>query len=84
MPTFHVRNGKVRGPSQLTARVGDDVVFSVTADAADEVHVHTYDVSVPLEPGRPALVRLRADIPGVFEVELEDNHALLTQLRVKP
>jgi len=79
-----VSNGEVEGPEQLPASVGDVVTFSVTSDVRDEVHVHTYDVLVPVEPGRPATVRVRADIPGVFEIELEDSHLLLTKLRVRP
>ena len=84
MPTFVVSKDKVRGPDRITAMTGDKVVFSVTADRADEVHVHGYDVMVPVRPGRASTVRLRAEIPGVFEVELEDSHLLLTQLRVSP
>lgn len=84
VPTFVVANGKVRGPERITATVGDEVVFTVKADSADEVHVHGYDKTLPLRPGRPATVRLRADIPGVFEVELEESRLVLTRLRVSP
>lgn len=79
-----VSKGKVTGPDRINAKVGDRVVFSVTADTADHVHVHTYDVMVAIKPGRAATVRVRADIPGVFEVELEDSHLVLTRLRVTP
>lgn len=80
--TFSVKNGKVRGPSRITAKIGDKVTLSVTADTSDEVHVHGYDVTARVRPGKVATVRVRADIPGVFEIELEDSHLLLTQLRV--
>jgi heme/copper-type cytochrome/quinol oxidase subunit 2 len=79
-----VTNGKVDGPRRITAKLGDEVVFVVTADSSDEVHVHTYDVSVDVKPGRAATVRVEADIPGVFEIELEESKVLLTQLRVSP
>jgi hypothetical protein len=77
-----VIEGEVDGPSRIKATVGDKVTFSVTADTRDEVHVHGYDVTFPVRAGRPTTVRVKADIPGVFEVELEDSHLLLTQLRV--
>lgn len=84
LPTFTVANGKVDGPKRITAKVGDEVSFLVTADKRDEVHVHTYDVTVDIAPGKQATVRVQADIPGVFEIELEESHLLLTQLRVSP
>lgn len=82
VPSFVVTGGQVEGPAQVTASVGEEVVFTVTADTADEVHVHGYDLTVPAEPGRPATVRFQADVPGIFEVELEASHLPLTQLRV--
>jgi hypothetical protein len=81
-PAFVVTAGEVEGPAQITTTVGEEVVFTVTADTADEVHVHGYDITVPVEPGKPATVRFPADIPGIFEVELESEHQPLTQLRV--
>jgi len=83
-PAFSVVGGRVEGPAQVRAKLGDVVTFTVTSDMADEVHVHTYDVTVPLKPGRPATVRVRVDIPGVFDVELEETHTPLTKLRVSP
>jgi predicted small lipoprotein YifL len=82
LASFIVRAGEVEGPAQITATVDDEVLFTVTADTADEVHVHGYDITVPVESGKPATVRFPADIPGVFEVELEDAHQPLTQLRI--
>jgi hypothetical protein len=81
-PSFVVSKGEVNGPRELSATVGEEVVFTVTADAADEVHVHGYDETFPVKPGEATTVRLQADIPGIFEVELEAAHLQLTQLRV--
>ena len=81
-PSFVVSGGEVEGPGQVTATVDEEVVFTVSSDTADEVHVHGYDATVPVTPGKPATVRFQADIPGVFEVELEDSGLLLTQLRI--
>lgn len=82
VPAITVTEGEVDGPSRIKATVGDEVTFSVTSDTKDEVHVHGYDVTFPVRPGRATTVRVEADIPGVFEVELEDSHLVLTQLRV--
>lgn len=81
-PALVASGGQVEGPRQITVSAGEEVVFTVSSDTADEVHVHGYDITVPLTPGGPATVRLQAEIPGVFEVELEDSGLLLTQLRV--
>lgn len=83
-PAFVASGGQVEGPRQVTATAGEEVVFTVTSDTADEVHVHGYDITVPLTPGEPATVRFQAEIPGVFEVELHGSGLLLTQLRVTP
>jgi hypothetical protein len=80
--SFVVSKGEVKGPRQLSAAVGEEVVFTVTADTADEVHVHGYDETFLVKPGQATTVRLKADIPGVFEVELEESGLQLTQLRV--
>lgn len=84
IPTFRVTNGTVRGPGRITAKLGDTVSFSVTAvtgDTADEVHVHTYDISVALEAGPPRRA-WACRHSRVFEMELEESHVRLTQLRV--
>ena len=63
---------------------GDRVVFVVTSDVADEVHVHGYDLSRDVGAGRPARIAFRATIPGRFEVELEDRRVPIAELTVTP
>ena len=58
------------------------VRLEVTADRADEVHLHGYDRKVDVEPGTPAVLELTADVPGVFEVELEEAGLKLVELQV--
>lgn len=79
-----VSDGQVDGPGEVAVTVGDQVVIRVSADVADEVHVHGYDLHVDLEPGLPGEIRFSADAPGVFEVELEDAGLLLLSLTVEP
>jgi hypothetical protein len=80
-----VRGGRVVGGLRR-ARLerGEVVVLLVRADVADHVHLHGYDIMRDVSPGRPARLRLRATIPGRFEVELEDRRLLIAQLEVRP
>ena len=80
---FTFSGGKVTGDSRVTVKLGDQVTIRVTSDVAEEVHVHTYDRMVDLEPGVPGEVTFTADIPGVHEVELEDSAHHLTSLEVQ-
>ena len=48
---FTFTGGNVTGDSRVTVKLGDEVTIRVTSDVAEEVHVHTYDLTVDLEPG---------------------------------
>jgi hypothetical protein len=62
---------------------GQKVRIRVQADRAEEVHLHGYDLSADVAPGRPAVIDFTADAPGVFEVELEQAHLRLFELQVQ-
>ncbi len=81
---IEVEEGRVEGPARIEVSQGDRVRIEVEADVADEVHVHTYDILVDTVPGQKVLVEFRADIAGVFEIELESAGLLLTRLEVTP
>ena len=61
---------------------GAAVRLTVDVDIADEVHVHGYDLTAEVNPESPVIIEFVADIPGIFEVELEDAHRLLVELQV--
>jgi hypothetical protein len=85
-PAIEVRvaGGKVQGGVRREqVRRGDAVVLRVVADVADEVHLHGYDRSADVGPGKPAQISFTADIPGVFEVELEQRRQKLLELEVR-
>jgi hypothetical protein len=63
---------------------GKRVVVIVTSDVRDHVHVHGYDRFADVGPGMRARLRFRATIPGRFVIELEDRHAQIAELTVKP
>jgi len=61
---------------------GDLVTIIMTSDVAEEVHVHGFDLHLDLTPGEEARLEFVADIPGLFEVELEESHRFLFELAV--
>jgi FtsP/CotA-like multicopper oxidase with cupredoxin domain len=79
-----VAGGKVE-TAQRRVRVsrGDRVRIQVQSDQADEVHVHGFDLSEEVGPGKPATIEFTADLPGVWEVELENAKRKLFDLEVR-
>jgi hypothetical protein len=70
-------------PGPVEVKLGQRVIIDVTSDAADEVHVHGYDRTLELSPGKPGRIEFTASIPGAFEVEHEEAHKELFELRVR-
>lgn len=69
---------------KLTAYEGQNLVFKVTSDTADELHIHGYDQSLELQPNEAAELEFKADKTGRFEVELHKADLQLTALEVQP
>ena len=84
-----VIEAKVTGSTVETAsrrvRVdrGEKVRIRVEADRNEEVHLHGYDLSRDVAPGKPAVLDFVADAPGIFEVELERAHLRLFEIQVQ-
>jgi hypothetical protein len=76
-----LRAGRER---ELQVTKGERVRFRVRHPTAEEVHVHGYDISRELEPGRTETLSFEAELEGIFEVELERSGAPLATLTVKP
>jgi len=79
-----VQAGEVVGPERFSFAVGEQVSVRVLSDTSDAIHVHGYDVYFETEPGIPTEIALTADVPGIFEVELESSHLPLFELEVTP
>lgn len=78
-----VASGQVSGGvSRKRIDVGESVTVRVTSDVAEEIHVHGYDLTRDLTPGVPVELTFTADIPGVFEVELENSGLKVAELEV--
>jgi hypothetical protein len=83
--TIAIRNGvPVGGVQELEYGSGEQVQFRVRSDAADEVHVHGYDLSKDVAAGGAVSFSFPADIEGIFEVELEERGEQIAELRVNP
>lgn len=74
--------GQVQGEDRYEVDSGAVVRIMVTSDVTDEVHVHGYDVFGDVVPDVPAVIEFTADIPGIFEVELEEAGRVLFELVV--
>ena len=77
-----IESGETSGLDLIKVTLGDTVEVMILSDAPGEVHVHGYDLFFELEADTPLLVSFLADVPGVFEVELEGSHLLLFDLEV--
>lgn len=79
---LEVTDGRLEGGARREAApLGEEVTVRVSGNSADHVHIHGYDLFLHLEDGEGELA-FTADIPGVFEIELEEAGIVLVQLEV--
>ncbi len=53
VPELEIRNGApVGGPLEVEVTEGDELRIDVTTDAPDELHLHSYDVYLDIQPGK--------------------------------
>src|SRR5215203_4582689 len=72
------------GVERRTIELGREVLLVVRSDVADHIHLHGYDLVADVAPGAPARLRFTADVPGRFEVELENRGVPIADLTVRP
>jgi hypothetical protein len=71
---------------RVALEVGQSVRITVTSDADDEIHVHGFELELPLVAGTPTEIEFVVGTtpgPGLYEVELHDSGLLLLQLEVR-
>ena len=78
-----VYDGAADGAEHVIIERGDEVELTITSDVADEVHVHGYDYKADVAPGAPAVIVFVADLPGIYEIELEKARLVLFELEVR-
>ena len=69
---------------RFSVQRGREVEIVVRSALSDHVHVHGYDLMADVAPGAPATIRFTADVPGRFEIELEDRGLPIAELEVRP
>lgn len=88
--TIVLRDHEVSGgPVEIKATKGQTVRFVVRSDAADDIHVHGYDVERQVMPGKPVRFSFPADIEGIFEIESHEaehhgSEPVIARLVVEP
>ncbi len=81
--SFDVYEGQISGNDHVVVGLGTEVEIVVTADMTDEVHVHGYDHVADVSPGSAAVILFVADLPGIYEVELEGSGLTILELEVR-
>ena len=78
------RGKRVKGPAVLKVSQGDEVTLHITADTADEFHLHGYNLIVQLQPNSTATMHIVAKLTGRFTYELHKSDLELGALEVYP
>jgi hypothetical protein len=52
---------------------GDEVAILVTSDGEGELHLHGYDLALPLEPGQVTALRFQAGLSGRYPAALHHH-----------
>lgn len=85
VPTIVVRDGEpVGGVQTLEFDAGEDVRFRVSSDAAEEIHVHGYDIAKDVPAGGTIEFDFPAELEGIYEAELEELGVQIAELRINP
>ena len=74
----------VDGIEEVEVEKNDRLEIEVTSDQELPIHFHGYDLEKDAAPGKPAVFKLKADIEGVFEVEVESTGTQIAEVTVKP
>ena len=84
--TIVVSNGQPQGGLRhLTVKKGGTVDLAVTSNISDDVHVHGYDIEKPVKAGGTVKFHFKANMDGVFEVEVHKPTAnQIASLEVAP
>jgi hypothetical protein len=83
MVRITVVGGRPQGGIQRPeVKQGEQVTLVVRSDVADHVHLHGYDLMADAGPGKTARIVFDADVPGRFEIELEDRGIQIGELTV--
>jgi plastocyanin len=69
----------------LQAKVGQPIIFHVTSDAADELHVHSVpDHKFEIAAAPNQTFQFTVDVPGNVDVELHHLDRTIATIQVRP
>lgn len=77
-----VEAGQLVSERRAEVKLGDNVRLVVESDAADELHLHGYDLIAEVVAGEITELTFVAEIPGIFEVEFETSRLQVLELVV--
>ncbi|GAA0626319.1 hypothetical protein HPO96_37300 [Kribbella sandramycini] len=79
-----IAGGKVTSSqgALVKAKSGQTVLITAVSDVADSLHVHGYDETLDLKPGKSASVTFKTSDKGIFEVETHESGKLVFKLQV--
>jgi|GEM_PF-1243858 len=85
VPTIEVRDGEpVGGVQTLEFSAGEEIRFRVSSDAAEEIHIHGYDIAKDVPAGGTIEFDFPAELEGIYEAELEGLGVQIAELRINP
>jgi hypothetical protein len=80
-----VRGGKrISEPAVLKVHKGDEVTLRITTDAADELHLHGYNLHARVSPEKTTTLQFTAKLTGRFAYEFHRSGLELGALEVFP
>ena len=72
--------------NRVAVEIGQTVRITVTGEADDEVHVHGFELELPITAGTPGVLEFEVGAepgPGLYEVETHESELLLFQIEVR-
>lgn len=75
---------RIEGPSIIKLKRGDYVDVDFVSDGADELHLHGYDITLPLKPNDIARLSFMAKYAGRFSYELHSNDREIGVFEIHP
>ena len=81
---LEVRSAEPGLVRRFSVKEGRQVAIIVRSELSDHIHLHGYDLMADVAPGAPGTIRFTADVPGRFELELEDRGVQIAELEVRP
>jgi FtsP/CotA-like multicopper oxidase with cupredoxin domain len=84
--TIDIKGGEPDGGvTDIKVDKGDPLEITVNSDQELPIHFHGYDIEKDAGPGKPAVFKLKkADIDGVFEIEIESTKTKIASITVNP